>query len=140
MNAPIFVDTAAWLALADNTDSYHAAARATHAQLERQGSLWITTNLVLAESYNLILRRGGYSAAISFLDFIRNSGNVQLIYSSLEIELQAETILRKYHDQPFSYVDAVSFAVMQQHAIHTAFGFDNHFRIAGFQLAPGPTR
>ncbi|MDQ2806346.1 MAG: PIN domain-containing protein [Chloroflexota bacterium] len=140
MSDPIFVDSAAWLALTDSTDSYHAAARATYAQLEQQGSLWITTNLVLAESHILILRRGDYAVAMSFLDFLRNSGNVQLIYSSLERELQAEIMLRKYKDQPFSYVDAVSFAVMQQRGIHTAFSFDNHFRVARFQLAPGPSR
>ena len=88
----------------------------------------------------LILRRGGYAAAIGFLDFIHNSGNVHLIYSSLEIELQAPAILGKYKDQAFSYVDAVSFAVLQQQSISTAFSFDNHFRIAGFQVTPGPIR
>jgi len=90
--------------------------------------------------FNALLRRGGYPAAMGFLDFVRNSGNVQLIYSSLEIELQAEAILGRYKDQAFSYVDAVSFAVMQQQNISTAFSFDHHFRVAGFQVTPGPIR
>jgi len=64
MSATIFVDTGAWLALTDDEDSYHAAALSTHTQLERQRSIWVTTNLVLAESYVLILRRGGYPAAM----------------------------------------------------------------------------
>jgi predicted nucleic acid-binding protein len=136
----MFVDTGALLALADSRDNYHTEANETAIQLEKQGAIWITTNLIVAESYTLILRRGGYSAAIRFLEFIRNSGNILLIYSTLESEVLAETILRKYKDQEFSFVDAVSFAIMHEQNISTAFGFDSHFLVAGFQLTPGPTR
>jgi predicted nucleic acid-binding protein len=53
--------------------------------------------------------------------------------------LLAEAILRKYKDQDFSFVDAVSFAVMQEQKITTAFSFDSQVVIAGFALASGPT-
>jgi len=48
------------------------------------------------------------------------------------MEAQAVVILRRYKDQDFSYVDAVSFAVMQQREISEAFAFDHHFTTAGF--------
>ncbi len=134
MAAKIFVDTGVWLALADSEDSYHEQAMAAHSRLVEARSSWVTTNLVVAESYVLILRRGGHSAAVRFLDFVRNSGDVLLIYSILETEILAEAILRKYKDQAFSFVDAVSFAVMQEQKIATAFSFDSHFLVAGFNL------
>jgi predicted nucleic acid-binding protein len=50
--------------------------------------------------------------------------------------MQAEEILRRYAEQDFSLVDAVSFAVMRERGIAEAFAFDRHFLIAGFTLVP----
>ncbi len=52
------------------------------------------------------------------------------------IEETAESILRQYQDQDFSYTDAVSFVVMKQYGITEAFSFDKHFVTAGFTLIP----
>lgn len=94
--------------------------------------MWVTTNLVVAESYVSIYRRGGYVTATRFLKDLQNSRKLLRIYSDPIIEAQAEAILRQYADQDFSYVDAVSFAVMRQRGIGEAFAFDHHFTTAGF--------
>ena len=38
-------------------------------------------------------------------------------------------------DQAISYDDATSFAIMARLGLSIALGFDNDFRLAGFQLA-----
>lgn len=48
----------------------------------------------------------------------------------------ADDILKIYHDQDFSYTDAISFAVIKQSEIAQAFSFDKHFVTAGFTLIP----
>jgi predicted nucleic acid-binding protein len=58
------------------------------------------------------------------------------IYSTPELEGEAQEILRRYKDQDFSYTDAVSFALMQREGIEEAFAFDAHFRTMGFLLVP----
>jgi len=94
--------------------------------------MWITTNLVIAETYSLIRRRIGHFMSITFLGNMQNVAQLRWIYSDPVMEAQAVVILRRYKDQDFSYVDAVSFAVMQQRDISEAFAFDHHFTTAGF--------
>jgi predicted nucleic acid-binding protein len=58
------------------------------------------------------------------------------LYSDATMEARAEETLAQYHDRDFSFVDAVSFAVMRQRGIAEAFAFDHLFLTAGFALMP----
>lgn len=44
--------------------------------------------------------------------------------------------LDRFHDQPFSLTDAVSFELMRRERVTHAFAFDPHFVTAGFELVP----
>ena len=131
----LFVDTGAWFALADKSDQYHNQAIEIYSDLLRDYRL-LTTNLVIAESYTLMRYALGHQAAIHFVDNIEASPRVIKIYSNSIQEEQAIEVLRQYHDQDFSYTDAVSFAVMKQYGAVEAFSFDQHFITAGFILIP----
>ena len=48
--------------------------------------------------------------------------------------------MRKYADQNITFTDCVSFAIMTRHKIRTVFTFDRHFRVAGFDVIPGPLK
>lgn len=136
MSREVFVDSGAWIALSDTRDKYHGqAVDQFHSLLEDRSGL-ITTNLVLAEVYTLIRRTGGYKPAMRFLRSTRESIHLEVIYSDRDLEDGAEEILRKYKDQDFSLVDAISFALMRERGIERAFAFDRHFIVAGFQLIP----
>jgi len=132
----IFVDTSAWFALGDKSDQYHQQAYDTYPSLLRTYHHLTTTNLVIAETYILIRRSIGFKAAITFLESIATSPRIIKIYSDNILEETAEDILKTYHDQDFSYTDAISFAVMKQSEIAEAFSFDKHFVTAGFILIP----
>ncbi len=58
------------------------------------------------------------------------------MWSDDELEMSAREVLRLYHDQDFSYTDAVSFVVMQRDGIRDVFAFDRHFRTMGFIVLP----
>jgi hypothetical protein len=73
-------------------------------------------------------------AAMRFLQSLQASPRLEQVLSDWALERDAEAILRRYTDQDFSYVDAVSFAVMRAQNITDVFGFDGHFRIMGFVL------
>ena len=132
----LFVDTGAWYALADKSDGFHTKAVQVYPDLLRRYRYLTTTNLVVAETYTLMLRSLGHDRARKFLHNLGASPRIVKIYSDKVLEQQAEKILEEYEDQNFSYTDAVSFAVMNKYGIRLAFAFDQHFATAGFTLVP----
>jgi predicted nucleic acid-binding protein len=131
---PVFVDAGAWIALADRGDNLHVAARERHQRLLSERRPLVTTNLVMAEAYVLIQRSAGHGAAVRFLDALRSTSRLTIVYATSDHHAEAEAILRRFTDQDFSLADAVSFAVMQAGGIEEALGFDAHFLTAGFVL------
>ena len=133
----VFVDAGAWIGLALPRDIYHERAAHAYRGLQQSHHL-VTTNLVVSEAYATIRRRGGHVVAMRFLRSLRATSRLTWLYSNAPLEAQAEAILARYADQDFSFVDAVSFAVMHQRGIAEAFAFDRHFLVAGFSLVPTP--
>ncbi len=137
MTKEIFMDSGAWVALADRRDKFHQEAVEIYPSVLKNWSRLVTTNLVIGESYALIRGRLGHRAAIIFLDQLSHTLRLEKVLSNVILESQAEEILRRFGDQDFSYVDAVSFVVMRERAISQAFTFDHHFSILGFEILPG---
>lgn len=133
---PIFVDSGAWLALVAPDDQHHRQAKQALPKILRRYPQLISSNLVLAEAYSLIQRVAGKARALSFLDFVHESPRVKIVYSDREVENRAIDLVKKFGDQTFSYTDAVSFVLMQSMDLVEAFGFDIHFKVAGFVRIP----
>lgn len=136
MSPQLFVDTGAWIALVDADDQYHERAAQAYPGLLQKYQRLVTTNLVIAEAYIAIRRALTHQAAMAFLDRLSQSPRIEKVYSDPALEATAYELLRQYDDQDFSYVDAVSFALMRQRGITEAFAFDRHFVTAGFVLVP----
>lgn len=132
----IFVDTSAWVALADKDDSLHRDAASSYPSIFKNHKNLVTSNLIVAETYIILLKELRHKAAIEFLERIKASPRILKICSNENIEAEAEGILEKYNDQDFSYTDAVSFVIMKRQKIRKAFCFDKHFVTAGFMNVP----
>ncbi|HEY7064201.1 MAG TPA: PIN domain-containing protein [Chloroflexota bacterium] len=139
MPREVFIDAGAWIAIIDQDDQYYSAATEIYKQLLINGSVLVTTNLVIAEAYVIIRKRAGHTTAMRFLQSLRQTGRLLRVYADAALEEAAERILTRYADQDFSLADAVSFALMRQRGIVEAFAFDHHFLVAGFVLVPGST-
>ena len=135
MAPEIFVDTSAWYPLVVASHSDHAPlAAALHAAVKAHRRV-VTTNLVVAETHALLLRRVGRDTALTFVQTVDAAPNV-VVRSTRELESAAErNWLARYADQDFSLTDAVSFTVMTERRIRQALGLDQHFVVAGFELA-----
>lgn len=123
-----FVDTSALIALYDRRDTHHQHVRAC---LEKWDGELVTTNAVIGETYTF-LRYSGHGALAQRI--LREAPPFAVEPFNASEEADARNILLQYHDQLFSYVDAISFAFMRVRAIQSAIAFDAHFLIAGFQL------
>lgn len=132
----VFVDTGAWLALALRDDTRHGEAERAFKDLLSSGARLITTNLVTGETYTFLARAREPRIALAFVEHIRASIALDYVHADEGTEMRAYEWLKKYDDQRFSYVDAVSFAVMAEMGIREAFTFDRHFETAGFLRVP----
>ena len=129
----IFIDTAAFFALADLSDSMHTEAMRLWALLLAERRPILTSNFVLAEFHALAVRRRGPKIALAALEGILAGGTI--VVQAIETdERHAMEILRKYTDKAYSMVDAISFAIMARLSILRAFTFDRHFLQHGFEV------
>jgi predicted nucleic acid-binding protein len=132
----LFVDTSAWYVLALSSAPQHRkASEALRHRIER-GARVVTTNLIVAETHALLLRRTNRKVALTFVREVSRPPNI-VVASSAEYEESAvKDWLEKFDDQSFSFTDAVSFAVMADRGLREALALDHHFAVAGFENVP----
>jgi uncharacterized protein len=120
----LFVDTSVWFAAVNANDTQNKRAKSA---LVNQGT-FVTSTLVLAESWRLIHQKLHWKAAESFWSVIRN-GAAQVenvIAADFETAWQ---IGKRYPDQDFSLTDRTSFALMERLQIMEVATFDSDFAI-----------
>lgn len=126
-----FADTGAFLARYHRDDQYYKEAVRLWTTLERPV---VTSNHVLAELAKLLAHRAGYRFAAETISDIYFSESFRIVSSTRDDEIAALRWMRKYEDQSVGFTDCVSFAIMRRLKIRTAFTFDRHFRVAGFEV------
>ncbi|MFC1791751.1 type II toxin-antitoxin system VapC family toxin [Gemmatimonadota bacterium] len=137
MAAEIFVDTSAWYPLADSRHPDHDLLADALTDRVGSGTLVVTTNLIVAETHALLLRRVGRDVALRFVREVRREPLV-VEPSSPDLEIRAaEEWLARFEDQDLSLADGVSFVVMRDRKITEALTLDHHFAVAGFTMVPG---
>lgn len=139
MAAELFVDTSGWFPLADADDPAHATVAHAMRDAVKRCRRIVTTNLVVAETHALIMRRIHRAAALAFLKEVGRAPHV-VVASTPQYEARGQREwIEGYEDQDFSLTDAVSFSVMADRGIRDALAVDHHFVVAGFTLLPSPT-
>lgn len=127
----VFVDTGAFIAIADTDDLNHKAARLFYETQKEEGTRFLTTNFVLCETLNYLRGRVSHKAAVAFREALRKSGLFEVVAVTLPVEDAAFQIFKKYEDKDFSFTDCTSFAVMQSLKLRKVFAFDRHFEQFG---------
>lgn len=126
----MFVDTSAWYALSDQTQSRYLDVQRIMTRLDQERVRLLTSNFVLAETHALILNRLGRFDALAYLRKMQENP-ASIVRVRPVDERRAVAIIERYADKDFSYTDAASFAVMERLGVGTAFTFDRHFRQFG---------
>lgn len=137
MSRRAFLDTSAWVAALNPRDQHHRAAAAAYRAALAGGWLFVTTNLVLAETHVMVCRRVGDAAALDLLDRLRADPSHEVVWATADLTRDAtEHWLRSRIGQRISLTDAVSFEVMRREDLRVAFTFDRDFAAAGFAVMP----
>jgi predicted nucleic acid-binding protein len=130
-----FGDTSFWFARYNARDRRHADAR----RIE-PGPRVVTTEWVLGETWTLMAQRESHAAARACVESIRLLPGVE-VAAVTDADLSASwRWLTRHDERPYSFVDAVSFRVMQRRRLTEALTFDSDFAAAGFvPVRPPPT-
>lgn len=132
----MFVDTGAFLALANPADQYHEEAVRTFAHLQLGKTVFITTNFVLDETYTRIQRKAGLKVAIEFGRRLQEDRDLTILTIEKSLEKLAWDIFSHDLQHGFSYTDCTSFALMRRKKMSEAFTFDKHFKAFGWRVYP----
>lgn len=130
----VFVDTSAVIAMMLADDPHHATAVDEFAGFAA-GTRLVTHEYVVVESIAVLQRRVGMDAVRVFLGEVVPAMTVRWI--DPDAHLAARTALLAADQRGVSFVDQVSFAVMRDEGLTSAFAFDDDFADAGFEVIPG---
>lgn len=134
----VFVDTAGWMACADESDPGHERACEARDSALEQGNILIATDYVLDETLTLIRRRLGLAAAKAWWDQIEGSSRLRWEWVGIARAEKARSVFFRYRDKDYSFTDCTSFVVMQELKLKRALTTHHHFRQMGFVVLPDP--
>ena len=128
------MDTGAFLGRYLEGDQHHGVACAKWTSLARTPRPLSTSNLVISETLTLLARKAGHEFALRKAALIYSSSELRILRPDGADELRALEFFKKFADQDASFTDCVSFALMRRLRYRTAFSFDRHFKMAGFEI------
>lgn len=135
----VFVDSSALKADYDSGDDHHPDARELMRKIqarETEITSFLTTDYVLDEAVTLTRFAHSHGKAVELAEATLASRFVRVVYTGEELFSAAVKLFKLHPDKEWSFTDCVSFAVMREEGVRSAFTFDNHFRQAGFDALP----
>lgn len=123
----LFVDTSAWYAAADRSDSSHRRAL----RILGGGDDLVTTDHILIETWLLLRHRLGRAGAERFWEGLRSGAAEVETVVPADLEV-AWKISETFPDQDFSIVDRTSFALMLRLGLRRVASFDTDFAVFRF--------
>jgi predicted nucleic acid-binding protein len=126
-----YIDSSAFIALRDKSDTYHSL----FASLFAESKKLVTTSLVVAETHGWFLKRYDQHRALEFLNLIELLADLTIVSVGKEELLQAKNVILKYKDQKLTLVDAVGISMIKANKIKSCWSTDRHMRLSGAVLA-----
>ena len=132
----LFVDTAGWMACADESEpAHHRALHSRDAALE-SGSVLVTTDYVIDETLTLIRVRLTLAAAEAWWAQVEGSSRLRWEWIGIARAERARDVFFRHRDKSYSSTDCTSFVVMKELKLKQALTTDRHFRQMGFEVLP----
>ena len=125
-----YVDTSAFIAFADRSDTHHLTFR----RLFADPPSLVTTTLVIAEGQGWFLRRYDRTRALQFLAMVEDMSPLTVAAVGPNEQQKAAEMLRRFSDQDLTLADAVGLHVMRAQRVRVCWSTDFHLGITGVPL------
>ena len=125
-----YVDTSAWIAFLDRSDSYHSLFR----KLFSDPPPLVTSALVVAEGHGWFLRRYDQGRAVQFLNLLQVVPGLTIrAFDSGDI-VKVSQLVKKYANQKLTLADAHGLAIMRERRTSSCWSTDRHLGLTGVRL------
>jgi predicted nucleic acid-binding protein len=125
-----YIDTSAFIAFADRSDTYHPLFHRLFAAPPKL----ITTPMVVVEGHAWFLRRYDRYRAMQFLGIFETLTSLKIAAVSEREQRAAFAILREYSDQALTLTDAVGLHLMAAYGLKSCWSTDFHLGLSGVPL------
>ena len=131
---PIFVDTAALIAIGNKRDTFHSKALELRYSLKNSGRKFVTTSAVLLEFGNAFSPKRLKPTGIKMIEAVIHSEKWKCIELTNELMTNGFDLYKSMNDKDWGLVDCTSIIVAHNMGISEIFTTDHHFEQAGFSI------
>jgi predicted nucleic acid-binding protein len=129
----VFLDTAHIVALTNQNDQWHAAAKRWSETIVSQKIDLITTDFILLEIANALSPIRSRGTAIHIVQTIQRNLSAEIVPASRQLFAAALDLYKSRADKDWGLTDCTSFVVMKDRGLDEALTVDRHFQQAGFK-------
>jgi predicted nucleic acid-binding protein len=133
VNGAVFLDSGIFIAALSRRDRLHVQAVELFG---RSGTRWVTSLLVVSESYSWFLHRHGEEAARNLRAFIAALTGLMLLPVTQDDHRRTLQVLDRFRGTKLTYVDAASVGWIEQRKIKTVWSTDRHLSLTGAEILP----
>jgi predicted nucleic acid-binding protein len=133
VSGAVFLDSGIFIAALSRRDRLHVQAVELFG---RSRTRWVTSLLVVSESYSWFLHRHGEEAARSCRSFISALTGLTLLAVTLDDHERTLHVLDRFRGTKLTYVDAASLGWIEQRKIKTVWSTDHHLGLTGAEILP----
>lgn len=131
---PVYVDTAALVALAHKRDAFHKKAVLVYKKLLNQNTRFITTNAVLLEVGNTFSRSSQRPFALALYRLVNKSRQWEVLPVDGKWFSEGMKLFEQRNDKDWSLTDCIGIVAAEAHGVKDVFTSDRHFQQAGFKI------
>lgn len=131
----MFLDSGYLVAYENADDQNHLSARGHWASLTSAPAL-VTTSYVLDEVLTFLNVRRQHQRAVRIGERLMEGSFAELVHVDEDLLRRGLDLFRRRPDKRYSVTDCISFVVMRDRQIDTAYAFDDHFGQEGFVREP----
>lgn len=125
-----YVDTSAFIAFLDRSDSFHPVFR----RLFADPPILMTSALVVAEGHAWCLRRYDQPRAIQFLAFLRELPMLTVhAFGAAEVDTAGQ-VIKRFADQKLTLADAHGLTLMKDRRVGVCWSTDRYLGLTGVPL------
>ena len=133
MREAVYVDSGAFIAFLVRSDQSHEEIVGL---FSHRPPRWLTSTLVISESYSWFLHRLGEQAARSFRYLLEDLSGLEILDGDETHREAVWTKLDHYRGLKLSFVDASSLVWLSELRIRTVWSTDHHLGLEGARLRP----